>query len=124
MQTTPLHLRYESSSKLGWASVGVARAAGVSTELRGLSESVLAKGLRAALLVASPKSGCHEHRGFGRVNSVAVCTGIGLICAEGGAPRAVATASVRSNPALKRDVPQAARPLALRWASQELPLCT
>ena len=114
MQPTPLHLSYASYGKWGWASVGVTRAVGASTQLRGLSESVLSKDIGAALLVASPKSGCHEHRGFGRVKSVVVCTGIGLVGREGGAPTAVATASARSNPALKRDVPQAARPLAPR----------
>ncbi len=82
--------------------------------LHGLRESVLAKGICAALLVPSLKSGCHGHRGFGGVKSVAVCTRISLVGREGGVPTAVATASVRANPALKRDVPQAARPLALR----------
>ncbi len=114
MQTAPLHLSRASSGECGWASVGVASASGTSTVLRGLRQSVLAKGIRAALLVPSLKSGCNGHRGFGRVKSVAVCTRTGFGWREGGAPTAVATANVRSNPALKRDVPQAARPLALR----------
>ena len=92
----------------------VACAAGASTVLRGLRVSVLAKGIRTALLVPSLKSGCHGQRGFGRVKSGTVCTGIGLVLRGGGAPAAVATASVRPNPPLKRDVPQAARPLAPR----------
>ena len=79
MQTTPLHFSHASSGHCGWASVGIARAGGTSTELRGLRESVLAKGIRAALLMPSQKSGCHGHRGFGRVKSVAVCTDIGLV---------------------------------------------
>ena len=114
MQTAPLHLSRASSGQRGWASVGVACAAGASTELRGLGLSVLAKGIRAALLVPSAKSGGYGQRGFGRVKSAAVCTGTVLVWGEGGAPTTVATPSVRSNPALKRDVPQAARPLALR----------
>ena len=114
MQTTSLHSVHASSGQLGWASVGVAFAAGASTVLRGLRESVLAKGILAALLVPSLKSGCGRQRGFGRVKSAAVCTGTVLVRGEGGAPIAVATANVRSNPALKRDVPQAARPLAPR----------
>ena len=117
MQTTSLHLSRASSGECVWASVGVACAAGASTELRGLGLSVLAKGIRAALLVPSAKSGCHGPRGFDRVKSVAVCTGTVLVWGEGGAPTAVATASVRPNPPLKWDVPQAARPLALRWAT-------
>ena len=114
MQIAPLHLSHAGSGQCGWASVGVACAAGASTELRGLRVSVLAKGIRAALLVPSLKSGRYGQRGFGRVKSGAVCTGTVLVWGEGGAPIAVATAYVRSNPALKRDVPQAARPLALR----------
>ena len=114
MQTTSLHSSHASSGQCGWASVGVARAPGASTGLRGLRLSVLTKGIRAALLVPSLKPGCHGQRVFGRVKSGAVCTGIGMLRREGGAPTAVATASVRPNPALKRDVPQAARPLAPR----------
>ena len=114
MQTAPLHLSRASSGQRVWASVGVAFAAGASTVLRGLRGSVLAKGICGALLVPSLKSGCYGQRGFGRVKSAAVCTGTVLVWGEGGAPMAVATANVRSNPALKRDVPQAARPLALR----------
>ena len=117
MAIASLHSSHASSGQRSWASVGVACAAGASTVLRGLRVSVLAKGIRAALLVPSLKSGCGRQRGFGRVKSVAVCTGTVLVWGEGGAPSAVATANVRSNPALKRDVPQAARPLALRWAS-------
>ena len=117
MQTTSLHSSRASSGQCVWASVGVARAAGTSTVLRGLRGSVLAEGIRAALLVPSLKSGCGRQRGFGRVKSAAVCTGTVLMWGEGGAPTSVATANVRPNPALKRDVPQAARPLALRYAS-------
>ena len=113
MQTTSLHFSHVSSGQCGWASVGVACASGTSTVLRGLRESVLAKGVRAAQPVPSLKSGCYGHHGFGRVKSAAVCTGTVPVEREGGAPTAVATASVRPNPALKRDVPQAARPLAL-----------
>ena len=114
MQAVSLRFISASSGQCGGASVGVVRAVGASTVLRGLRESVLAKGIRAALLVPSAKSGCHGQRGFGRVKSGAVCTGIGLVWRGGGAPAAVATASVRPNPPLKWDVPQAARPLALR----------
>ena len=114
MQTVPLHLSRASSGQCGWASVGVARAVGTSTVLRGLRVSVLARCICAAQPVPSLKSGCYGNRGFGRVKSVAACTGTVLVWGEGGAPTAVATANVRSNPALKRDVPQAARPLALR----------
>ena len=113
MQTAPLHLSHASSGECVWASVGLAGAVGASTVLRGLRESVLAKCIRSRSL-PSLKSGCHGHRGFGRVKSVAVCTGIGLVWREGGVQTSVATASVRPNPALKWDVPQAARPLALR----------
>ena len=102
MQTAPLHLSRISSGQCGCASVGVACAAVTSTVLRGLRESVLAKGIRGAQLVPSLKSGCGKHRGFGRVKSVAVCTGTVLVWGEGGAPPAVATANVRSNPALNR----------------------
>ena len=119
MQTTSLHLSRASSGECVWASVGVACAAGASTELRGLGLSVLAKGIRAALLVPSAKCGCGGQRGFGRVRSVAFSACRNLVWRGGGAPAAVATAGVRSNPPLKRDVPQAARPLALRWASQD-----
>jgi len=114
MQTTSLHFSHVSSGQCGWASVGVACAAGASTELRGLRVSVLAKGIRAAQPVPSLKSGCYGHHGFGRVKSGAACTGTVLVWGEGGAPSAVATANVGPNPALKRDVPQAARPLAQR----------
>ena len=114
MPTTSLHSSHASSGQCGCASVGVASAGGASTVLRGLRESVLAKGICAAQLVPSLKSGCYGHRGFGPVKSVAVWTGTVPVWGEGGAPTAVATASVRANPALKRDVPQAARPLALR----------
>ena len=102
MQTAPLHLRHASSGQYGWASEGFACASGTSTVLRGLRVSVLAKGIRAALLVSSLKSGCVKQRGFGRVKSAAVCTGTALVWGEGGAPTAVATASVRPNPALNR----------------------
>ena len=114
MPTASLHFSHASSGQCGWASVGVARAAGASTVLRGLRLSVLAKSIRAALLVPSAKRGCHGPRGFGGVKLAAVCTGTVLVWGGGGAPAAVATANVRSNPALKRDVPQAARPLAQR----------
>ena len=114
MQTAPHYLSGASSGQRVWASVGVARVASTSTGRRGLRESVLVKGIRAALLVPSLKSGCHGHRGFGRVKSAAVCTRMGHGWHEGGVQILVATASVRANPALKRDVPQAARPLALR----------
>ena len=114
MQIAPLHLSHAGSGQCGWASVGVACAAGASTELRGLRESVLATGIYAALLVPSLKSSCNGYRGFGWVKSAAVCTGTVLVWGEGGALPAVATPSVRPNPALKWDVPQAARPLALR----------
>ena len=114
MQTTSPHFSHASSGQRSWASVGVACAAGASTVLRGLRESVLAKGIRAAQPVPSLKFGCYGHRGFGCVKSAAVCTGTVLVWGEGGAPSAVATANVRPNSALKRDVPQAARPLALR----------
>ncbi len=114
MQTTSLHSSRASSGQCVWASVGVARAAGASTVLRGLRVSVLAEGIRGAQLVPSLKFGCYGHRGSGRVKSAAVCTSTVLVWGEGGAPAAVATANVRPNPALKRDVPQAARPLAPR----------
>ena len=114
MPIASLHLSHASSSQRSWASVGVAYVAGASTLLRGRRGSVLAKGICAALLVPPFKSGCNGHRGFGRVKSAAVCTSTVLVWSEGGAPSAVATANVRPNPALKRDVPQAARPLALR----------
>ena len=80
----------------------VASVAGALSVLRGLGESVLAKGIRAALLAPSLKLGCGSERVFGRVKSAAACTGIVLVWDEGGAPTAVATASVRSNPALNR----------------------
>ena len=99
MQTAPLHLSGASSGQRGWASVGVAFAAGALTVLRGLGLSVLAKCICAAQLVPSLKSGCHEQRAFGRVKSAAVCTGTILVWGEGGAPTAVATANVRSNTA-------------------------
>ena len=114
MPIASLPSSHASSGQCGRASVVVACAAGASTVLRGLGLSVLAKCIRAALLVPSLKSGCYGHRGFGRVKSAAVCTSTVLVRGEGGAPTAVATANVRPNPALKRDVPQAARPLALR----------
>ncbi len=114
MPTASLHFSPASSGPCGWASVGVPRAAGASTVLRGLGLSVLAKGIRAALLVPSLKFGCHGQRGLGRVKSAAVCIGTAFVWGEGGVQTSVATASVRANPALKRDVPQAARPLALR----------
>ena len=95
-------------------SVGVDSAVGASPALRGLRGSVLAKGIRGAQLVPSFKSGCGSERAFGQVKSAAACTGSVLVWREGGAPTAVATASVRPNPPLKWDVPQAARPLALR----------
>ena len=102
MQTAPLHLSRASFGQCGWAWVVVACVAGASTLLRVLCESVLAKGICGAQLVPSLKSGCYGHRGFGRVKSAAVCTGTVLVWGEGGAPPAVATASVRSNPALNR----------------------
>ena len=102
MPIASLHSVHASSGQRSWASVGFACAACASTVLRGLRESVLAKGIRAALLVPSLKSGCYGHRGFGRVKSAAVCTGTVLVWGEGGAPPAVATANVRSNPALNR----------------------
>ena len=114
MPTTSLYSSHASSGQSVWASVGVACAVGASTVLRGLGLSVLAKGIRAALLVPSLKSCWNRQRGFGRVKSGAVCTGTVLVWDEGGALLAVATPNVRPNPALKRDVPQAARPVALR----------
>ena len=114
MQTTPLHFGYASSGQLAWASVGVARAGETSAVQRGSCEYVLAKCIRVALLVPSSKCGCHGHRGFGRVKSVAVCTGIDLGWREGGAPTVVAAPSARSNPALKRDRAKARGPLAPR----------
>ena len=83
-------------------SVGVAGAAGASTALRGLRGSVLAKGIRGAQLLPSFKLGCGSEGAFGRVKSAAACTGFGLVRREGVAPPAVATASVRPNPALNR----------------------
>ena len=83
-------------------SVGVAGAAGASPALRGLRGSVLAKGIRGAQLVPSLKLGCGSERAFGRVKSAAACPGTVLVWCEGGAPTAVATASVRPNPALNR----------------------
>ena len=53
MQTTSLHSSSASSGQSGCAPVVVARAVGATTELRGLRESVLAQGIRAALLVPS-----------------------------------------------------------------------
>ena len=114
MPIASLHSVHASSGQRGGASVGVACAAGASTEPRGLRVSVLAKGIRAALLEPSLKSRCYGHRGFGREKSGAVCTGISLVRREGGTSTAVATPSVRPNPPLKWDVPQAARPLAPR----------
>ncbi len=114
MQTAPHYLSHASSGQRVWALVGVACAVGTSTLLRGLRDSVLAKGICAAQPVPSLNSGCYGLRGFGRVKSAAVCTGTVLVWGEGGVQTSVATASVRPNPALKRDVPQAARPLALR----------
>ena len=75
-------------------SVGVDSATGVPPALRGLRESVLAKGIRGAQLVPWFKLVCDSESAFARVKSVAVCTGIGLVRGEGGAPTAVATASV------------------------------
>ena len=83
-------------------SVGVDSAVGASTALRGLRGSVLAKGIRGAQLVPSLKLGCGSAGAFGWVKSVAVCSGIDLVWCEGGALTAVATASVRPNPALNR----------------------
>ena len=103
MQTTSLPSSHASSGQCGWASVVVARAVGASTVLRGLRLSVLAKDIRAALLVPSLKSGGGRWRGFGRLKSVAVCTGIDLVWSEGGALSAVATPSVRSNTAFEWD---------------------
>ena len=114
MQTALLHSSHASSGQRSCASVVVARAACASTVLRELRLSILAKGIHAAQPVPSLKSGCYGHRGFGRVKSAAVSTSTVLVWGEGGAPSAVATANVRPNPALKRDVPQAARPLAPR----------
>ena len=113
MQTAPLHLSHASSGQRSWASVGVACAVGASTSCAG-GVSLFYEGHLCRLLVPSLKFGCHGHRGFGRVKSVAVYNGTVLVWGEGRAPTAVATANVRSNPALKRDVPQAARPLAPR----------
>ena len=103
MPTASLPSSHASSAQRGCASVGVAFAAGASTVLRGLGLSVLAKGICAALLVPSLKSGCHGQRALGRVKSVAVCTGSVFVWGEGGAPTAVATANVRSNTAFERD---------------------
>ena len=104
MQTVSLRFISASLGQCGWAWVVVARTVGASTVLRGLRLSVLAKGIRTALLVPALKSGCHGQRGFGRVKSGAVCTGIGMLWRGDGAPTAVATASVRSNSAFERDV--------------------
>ena len=90
-------------------SVGVARAAGTSTVLRGSRESVLAKDIRAARRVPSLKSGCHGHRGFGRVKSGAAAPVPFFVWGEDGAPSAVATANVRPNPAYM-DSPQVKKP--------------
>ncbi len=113
MQTAPHYLSHASSGQRVGALVGLASASGTSTVLRALCESVLANGVGSRSL-PSLKSGCNGQRSFGRVKSAAVCTVIGLVGREGGVQTSVATASVRSNLALKRDVPQAARPLALR----------
>ena len=102
MQTTSRHFSYASSCQGSGMSVGVDSAAGVPPALRGLRGSVLAKGIRGAQLVPSFKLGRDSESAFGWVKSVAVCSGIGLVRGEGGAPRAVATASVRPNPALNR----------------------
>ena len=100
MAIASLHSSHASSGQRSWASVGVACAAGASTVLRGLRVSVLAKGICGAQLVPSLKLGCGSAGAFGRAKSVAVCSGIDLVWREGGAPAAVATASVRPNPAL------------------------
>ena len=83
-------------------SVGVDSAAGASPALRGLRGSVLVKGIRRAQLAPSLKLGCGSESAFGRVKSVVACTGTVLVWCEGVAPIAVATASVRPNPALNR----------------------
>ena len=82
--------------------MGVDSAVGASPALRGLRGSVLVKGIRDAQLLPSFKSGCGGERAFGRVKSAAACTSTVLVKREGGAPPAVATASVRPNPALNR----------------------
>jgi hypothetical protein len=102
MSTASLPSSYASSCQGSGMSVGVDSTAGVPPALRGLRGSVLAKGIRGAQLVPSFKLGCDSESAFGRVKSVAVCTGIDLVRGEGGTPRAVATASVRPNPALNR----------------------
>ena len=76
-------------------SVGVDSAVGASPALRGLRGSFLVKGIRGAQLVPSLKLGCDNESAFGRVKSAAACTGTVLMWSEGGAPAAVATASVR-----------------------------
>ena len=83
-------------------SVAVDSAAGVPPALRGLRGLGLAKGIRGAQLVPSFKLGCDSECALARVKTMAVCTGIGQVWREGGAPRAVATVSVRPNPALNR----------------------
>jgi hypothetical protein len=83
-------------------SVDVDSAAGVPPALRGLRGSVLTKGIRRAQLVPSFKLVCDSESAFGWVKSVADCTGIGRVRGEGVAPRVVATASARPNPALNR----------------------
>ena len=100
MQTASLPSSQTSSCESSGKSVGVDSAVGASPALRGLRGSVLAKGIRGAQLVPSLKLGCGSAGAFGWVKSVAVCSGIDLVWCEGGAPTAVATASVRPNPAL------------------------
>ena len=102
MAIASLHSSHVSSGQRSWASVGVACAAGSSPALRGWRWPVLAKGIRGAQLVPSLKLGCGNESAFGWVKSVAVCSGIDLVWREGGSPTAVATASVRPNPALNR----------------------
>ena len=102
MPTASFPSSHASSCQGSGMSVGVDSAAGASPALRGLRGSVLAKGIRGAQLVPSLKLGCGSAGAFGRVKSVAVCSGIDLVWCEGGAPTAVATASVRPNPALNR----------------------
>ena len=102
MPTASLPSSHASSCPGSGMSVGVDSAVGVSTALRGLRGSVLAKGIRGAQLAPSLKLGCGSAGAFGRVKSAAACSGIDFVWREGGALTAVATASVRPNPALNR----------------------
>ena len=83
-------------------SVGVDSAVGASPAPRGWRGPVLAKGIRGAQLVLSLKLGCGSAGAFGWVKSVAFSACRNLMRRDGVTPPAVATASVRPNPALNR----------------------